>query len=148
VSERTVRGALIALGAAALLRGGYLVAFGLPPRTWLAMLLWLAVGSLVHDLLIAPTSLLLGRTLTGLRAGGPGRTPTGSRVVENAVRGAWLGTGTVLLVGLPLLVGADRRANPTVIPGNPLLNLVLSLALVIVGAGLVIAVDTARRRRS
>ena len=72
----------------------------------------------------------------------PGR-PVGVRVAANALRGAWLGIGTVLLVGLPLLVGAGRRANPTVIPGRPVLNLVLSLTLVIIGAGAVVTHDVA-----
>jgi len=132
-TERALRGALIVFGAAASIRGCYLVLFELPPKVWFPMLIWLAAGVLVHDLLIAPMSLLLGRTL---------------RITENAWRGAWLGIGTVLLVGLPLLVGSGRRANPTVIPGRPVLNLLLSLALVIAGAGAVIVLNRARRPRS
>jgi len=157
--ERVLRGALIVLGVAASIRGCYLVLFGLPPKVWLPMLVWLAAGVLVHDLLIAPTSLLLGRTfwrLLGRIPAGvlgpapvevPGR-PVGVRVIANALRGAWLGIGTVLLVGLPLLVGAGQRANPTVIPGRPVLNLFLSLTLVLIGAGAVVVVNLVRRGRS
>jgi hypothetical protein len=140
-AERVLRAALIGIGAAALGWGAYLVLFGLPPRVWLPIAIWLAAGSVVHDLLIAPLSLLLGRSLTRL-----GR-PTGLRIAGNALRGAWLGIGTVLLVGLPLLIGAGRRANPTVIPGRPGLNLALSLALVIIGAGVVIAFNRLRAGR-
>jgi hypothetical protein len=139
-AERVMRGSLIVLGVAALVRGCYLVLFELPPRVWFPVLIWLAAGVLVHDLLIAPTSLLLGRVLMATF----GRTG-GIRVAGNALRGAWLGIGTVLLVGLPLLVGAGRRGNSTVIPGRPLLNLFLSLALVILGAGLVIIRNLFRR---
>lgn len=135
-AERVIRGALIALGTAALARGGYLVLFELPPRVWLPVLIWLSTGVLVHDLLIAPTSLLLGRMLVRTL----GR-PVGIRVAGNALRGAWLAIGTVLLVGLPLIVGAGQRANWTVIPGRPVLNLLLSLGLVISGAALVILLN-------
>jgi hypothetical protein len=86
----------------------------------------------VHDLLIDPASLLLGRVL---------RRPLRIPVAGNAIRGAWLGIGTVLLVGLPLVVGAGHRTNPTVIPGRPVLNLFLSLALVLAGAATVIGVS-------
>jgi hypothetical protein len=145
--ERALRGALIGLGALVLLRGAYLLLLGLPPRVWFPIALWLAAGSVVHDLLIAPTSLLLGRTLgrTLGRFGRDGR--AGLRITGNALRGTWLGIGTVLLVGLPLVVGAGQRANPTVIPGRPLLNLGLSLALVIAGAAAVIAVNLLRDGR-
>ncbi len=140
--DRVARGALIALGAAALARGGYLVLLELSPKVWFPMLIWLSAGVLAHDLLIAPTSLLLGRMLVKTL----GR-PTEIRLAGNALRGAWLGTGTVVLVGLPLLVGAGRRANSTVIPGRPVLNLFLSLALVIIGAGLVIIGQALRQKR-
>jgi hypothetical protein len=131
--ETVTRGALIGLGAAGLARGCYLVLFELPPRVWLPMLIWLAAGVVVHDVLLAPLSLLLGRLLHGAL----GR-PVAVRVAGNALRGAWLGCATVLLVGLPLLVGAGRRHNWTVIPGRPVLNLLLSLALVLIGTALVI----------
>jgi hypothetical protein len=131
--ETVTRGVLLGLGAAGLARGCYLVLFELPPRVWLPMLIWLAAGVVVHDVFLAPLSLLLGRIL--VRAIGR---PVAIRVAGNALRGAWLGFGTVLLVGLPLLVGAGRRHNWTVIPGRPILNLFLSLALVSIGTGLVI----------
>jgi hypothetical protein len=141
--ERALRGALLGLGALVLLRGAYLLLFGLPPRVWLPIALWLALGSVVHDLVLAPTSLLLGRTLG--RLGRERR--RGLRAAGNALRGTWLGVGTVLLVGLPLVVGAGRRANPTVIPGRPLLNLGVSLALVIAGSAVVIVINVLRTRR-
>jgi len=139
ITERRLRAGLVALGVAALIRGAALVLFGLPPRVWLPIAIWLAAGSVVHDLLIAPTSLLLGRILAaGLRH------PSGTWIAGNAFRGAWLGLGTAVLVALPLLVGAGHRANPTVIPGRPALNLLLSLALVGTGAGAATAVQLVR----
>ena len=132
-AERVLRGAVLAVGVAGLARGGYLVLHGLPSTMWLSMLIWLAAGVVVHDLLIAPTSLLFGRLLARVLGH-----QAGVRVVGNALRGAWLGIGTVVLVGIPLAVGAGRRRNWTVIPGRPVLNLFLSLGLVILGAALVV----------
>src|SRR3954451_926808 len=84
--ERVLRGALLGLGALVLLRGAYLLLFGLPPRVWLPIALWLALGSVVHVLVLAPTSLLLGRTLSRL-----GRIrPSGLRRAGNALRDTWL----------------------------------------------------------
>jgi hypothetical protein len=126
------RTALIVLGVAAILRGASLILFGMGPSRWLAIAIYLAAGSAVHDLLIAPTSLLFGRIL---------RRQLRVPVAGNAIRGAWLGTGTVLLIGLPLVIGARQRSNPTVIPGRPLLNVGLSLALLIAGATVVIVLS-------
>jgi hypothetical protein len=136
ISERVVRGALIVLGVSALARGCYLVLVELPPQSWLAIVLWLAAGSLVHDLLLAPASLGAGRLFAAVL-----RRP----VAGNALRGLWLGLGTVLLIGLPVLVGARQRANPSVIPGRPVLDLAVSLGLVLTGAGLAVVLNLVRR---
>jgi hypothetical protein len=141
-SDRIVRGTLIGLGVLAVARGAWLVLFGLPPRVWLPIGLWLALGIVANDLVLAPLSLLLGRLLKQ-RFG----RPVVLRVAGNALRGAWLGLGTVLLVAGPLLVGAGHRANPTVIPGRPGVNLLLSLALVAAGASAVILVNLVRVSR-
>jgi hypothetical protein len=141
-SDRIVRGALIGLGVLAVARGAWLVLVGLPPRVWLPIGLWLAVGIVANDLVLAPVSLLLGRLLKN-RFG----RPVVLRVAGNALRGAWLALGTVLLVAGPLLVGAGQRANPTVIPGRPGVNLLLSLALVAAGTSAVILVNLLRVSR-
>jgi hypothetical protein len=130
--EQVLRIALVVLGVAAIARGITLVLFVIKPAHWIPIGIWLAAGSGVHDLLIAPASLLLGRVL---------RRPLRIPLAGNAIRGAWLGIGTVLLVGLPLVVGAGHRTNPTVIPSRPVLNLFLSLALVLAGAATVIGVS-------
>jgi hypothetical protein len=142
-TDRVLRGVLIGFGVLALARGAWLVLFGLPPRVWFPIVLWLAAGSVANDLLLAPGSLLLGRLLTQ-RFG----RPIVLRVAGNAMRGAWLALGTALLVAAPLLVGARHRANPSVIPGRPGLNLLLSLALVAVGAVAVVIVNLVRVHRS
>jgi hypothetical protein len=136
ITERMVRGSLIVLGVSALARGVYLVLVDLPPHAWLSILIWLAAGSVVHDLLLAPASLGVGRLLAAVLH---------RPVAGNALRGLWLGLGTVLLVGLPVVVGAQHRANPSVIPGRPVLNLAVSLALVLIGAGLMIVLNLVRR---
>lgn len=138
-TDRIVRGVLIGLGVLALARGAWLVLLGLPPRVWLPIGLWLAVGVVANDLVLAPVSLLLGRLLTRRLM---------LRVAGNTLRGAWLAVGTVLLVAGPLLVGAGHRANPSVIPGRPALNLLLSLALIAAGTAAVIIVNLVRVNRS
>ena len=137
--DRIGRGVLIVLGVLALARGAWLVLLGLPPRVWLPIGLWLAVGVAANDLVLSPISLLLGRLV--IRRVVP-------RVAGNALRGAWLALGAVLLVAGPLLVGARHRANPSVIPGRPGLNLLLSLVLVVTGTAAVIAANLLRVNRS
>jgi hypothetical protein len=120
-----------ALGAAALARGGYLLVSLITPRQWPEIGAWLIGGVLIHDLLIAPVSVLLGRILR------PGA----------ALRAGWLAAGTVLLVGFPLVKGAQRRANPTVNPGSPVLHIAIALGLVLAGVLVSLAVRSVLSRR-
>jgi len=108
---------LALLGAAALIRGGYLMITTVKPIQWLWSGVWLAAGIVVHDAVIAPVTLLLGRVLR------PG----------NAVRFGWLTAGTFVLLSVPLIQGAAVRRNPTVIPDRPWVSLLISLALVAAG---------------
>jgi hypothetical protein len=130
-----VRVSLVVAGCLALARGAYLVLFTLPPSSWLAIGLWLAIGVAAHDAVLAPLSLALGRALRPVLArpglGGP-------------LRGAWLATGTVLLIGATLTVGATHRANPTVLPGHPALNVLLALALIAAGTTLAVLLNLSR----
>lgn len=124
MSVRAGRVVLFALGGLALVRGAWLLLFDVPPRDWPYVLLWLSLGVVVHDGLLAPMSAAVGGAAVP-------RLPERWRWV---VRGAWLAAGSVLLVGLPLVVGARHRANPSVIPQDPVASLALAVALVLAGA--------------
>lgn len=147
-SERAFRAGLLVAGVLIAARGAYLVLnFHLQFQQYRSIVLWMAAGSVLNDLIIAPTSLLLGRLL---------RTPLRSPIVGNAVRGAWLATGVTIALGLtliggsgtlPVLGGRGQRANPTVIPGRPVLNIALSLVLLIAGAAAVAGASLLVRRR-
>lgn len=142
--ENAVRALLIGLGVVAAARGGQLLlAAGMQRSQLISLVIWLAAGSLAHDLVIAPVSLLLGRALTRVL----GR-PVALGVTGNALRGAWLAAGSAALIGYTLHRGAQVRRNPTVIPGHPVVNVLVSLALVLAGAALVIAVSRVRARRA
>jgi hypothetical protein len=126
VSVRTSRAVLGLLGIGALARGGWLLLTDVPPRSWPYVLLWLALGVVVHDGLVAPASAALG-------AGALPRLPAGWRL---AVRGAWIAAGSMVLIGLPLLIGARHRANPSVIPQDPAVSLGAAVLLVVAGAAI------------
>ncbi|GHF82807.1 hypothetical protein GCM10018787_34550 [Streptomyces thermodiastaticus] len=101
------------------------------------VLVWLAGAVALHDALIAPLVLLIGRLLVrgGLR--GP-------------VRGALLVAGALTLVALPPLLRPGPRANPSVLPldypRNWLITLAAVAAVTVVYAA-ARAVRRARRRR-
>jgi hypothetical protein len=135
--ERGLRIVLLGLGLLLVARGLQLVLADVGPGQWLRIGLWLGLGIAVHDGLIAPAGAGLGRGLLP-------RLPAGTSA---AARAGWLGAVTVLVVGLPLLVGANRRADPSVIPGHPLLGVLSALALLAAGC-LLAALAGARRRRA
>lgn len=138
IPARTVRFVLLGLGAAALARGAWLLVIYVDPAAWIDVGLWLALVVAVHDGLIAPGSALVGRATLP-------RLPRAWRI---AVRGAWLATGGVLVVGVPLIVGATQRQNPSVIPGNPVAGTVAAVAAVVLAAavaGLVLRLVPVRR---
>lgn len=134
--ERGLRIVLLGLGVLVVARGVQLVLTDVGPGQWLRIGLWLGLGIAVHDGLIAPAGAGLGRRLLP-------RLPAGT---STAARAGWLGGVTVLVVGLPLLVGADRRANPSVIPGHPVLGVLSALALL--AAGCLLAAWAGARRRT
>jgi hypothetical protein len=147
--ERVFRAALILTGVLIASRGAYLLLHAhLMFLQYRSIVLWLAAGSVLHDLLIAPASLLLGKLLHKPLLRSP--------IVGNAVRAAWLGFGAAIVIGLPLIGGAGKlpilggrgqRANPTVIPGRPVLNLAISIALLIAGAAVVAGLSLFVRSR-
>lgn len=104
-------------GALLLLRGAFIFQDTIRPSQWLEILIWFAAGVLLHDLVIAPLTLLLGR----LFRPGP------------IIAAGWLGAGVVLLLSYPLVKGAAVRQNPTVIPDSPWLGLASALTAVALG---------------
>lgn len=106
------RAVFAAAGVALLLRGGLIVLDTIRPGQWPEILIWFAGGIVVHDAVIAPLTLLLGRLLR------PGA----------VIAAGWMAAGVVLLLAYPLLQGAQVRQNPTVIPQAPSLGLVRALA--------------------
>jgi hypothetical protein len=129
VKTRLWRLAFGALGLAVLARGVYLLNTTVKSSQWAEIGLWLLAGLVLHDAVIAPLTLLLGRVLrpaTALRAG-------------------WLAAGSVVLLSIPLFEGAKVRRNPTVIPGSPLAH--VAIALTLVAAGTVIAALVRLRSR-
>jgi len=81
------------------------------------VLVWLAGAVALHDALIAPLVLLIGRLLVRGRLRGP-------------VRGALLVAGALTLVALPPLLRPGSRANPSVLPLDYPRNWLITLAAV------------------
>jgi hypothetical protein len=123
---KPLRIGLLTLGALMMARGAALLLTDVSPGQWIRVGIWLAAGIVAHDALLAPAATGLGRTVLP-------RLPAGT---GPAARAAWLALVSVLLIGAPLLVGARHRADPSVIPGHPLLNVTLALALLLGGCAL------------
>lgn len=113
-----IRGALIALGGLLLLRAAWLAVNDIPHVDRIHVLIWFALGVVVHDGLLAPVSVLLGRyALPHL--------PVSARWGARALL-AW--AATVLIIGLPLVRQARHRSNPTIEFGHPFVGVCVALA--------------------
>lgn len=135
-----LRTGLVLLGLLLIARGAAALLLDVPAGQWLRVGLWLAGGIVVHDAVLAPAAVLAGRVLL----------PRLPPAVAPAARAAWLAAVSTAVIGLPLLVGARSRANPTVIPGHPLLNVALALVLLLAGcaaAALLARAQAARNAR-
>jgi hypothetical protein len=125
-----IRGGLLVLGGLLLLRGVWVAFTAVSSHDRIHVLIWLAAGVVIHDGLLAPISVLLGRfALPHL--------PIGARWGARALL-AWV--AAVLVIGLPLVRQAPRRLNPTVEIGHPFVGLCVAVAL---GIGAVIGIQTA-----
>jgi hypothetical protein len=123
-----VRAALIVLGALLLARGAWVAYMTIGSGDRIHVLIWLALGVVIHDGFLAPLSVLLGRyALPHL--------PVAARWGARALL-AWI--AAVLIIGLPLVHQAPRRANPTVEIGHPFVGLCVAVAL---GIAAVVAVQ-------
>jgi hypothetical protein len=132
-----VRGALVLLGILLLARGAWVAYTTIGSGDRIHVVIWLALGLVVHDGLLAPISVLLGHLALP-------HLPTTARWAARALL-AWL--GAVLIIGLPLVRQAPRRANPTVEIGHPFVGVCVAVGI---GVVVVIAVQialTVRRTR-
>lgn len=133
-----VRAGLVALGVLLLARGAWAAASTIPSVDRVHVVVWFVLGVVVHDGLLAPFSVLLGRfALPHL--------PVTARWGARALL-AWV--VAVLVIGLPLVHQSPRRANPTIEFGHPALGLAVAIAL---GVVVVVAIQTAttvRRMRT
>lgn len=98
------------------------------------VLLWLGGAVVLHDALVAPLVLLIGRALV---RGGP----------RGPVRAALLVGGALTVVALPVVLRPGQPANPSVLPLDYPRNWLVTLAAVAVVTILVVTVRGARRRR-
>lgn len=134
-----IRGALIAFGALLLVRAAWLAVNDIPHVDRVHVLIWFALGVVVHDGLLAPASVLLGRfALPHL--------PVSSRWAARALL-AWV--AVVAIIGLPLVRQARHRSNPTIEFGHPFVGLAVAVlvgVVAVVVTHLVLAAQSERRR--
>lgn len=128
----------LGIGGLAMAYGAYGLLANLLPAERPAWLLWFAGLLLAHDLLLVPAvlgvavalrRLLGGRALAGVQAG-------------------LIVSGAVTLAAVPVLTGygrASQRTNPTLLPWNYTLNLLLVLGVVWAVVGVALALT--RRAR-
>jgi hypothetical protein len=132
------RWVLYALGAAAVLYGGWGL-LGAAERTQpLSAALWFGGGVLAHDAVLAPAVLLVAAAVVRW-------VPVTARAV---VQGALLVSGAVTVVALPLVAGLGGAAgNPSANPLPYARNLALVLAAVWATAALLVGLRAWRAFR-
>lgn len=138
MTERRVRAVLVAAGLAVLLFGAVGLAtdaMGPHPAKYLGFALAGLVG---HDALLVPVALVVGAVA--------------GRVVAprwwGLLRGGLFASAAVLLVALPLVTGGGRTTtNPSALPRNYPVGLVVTLVAVWVGTAAIGAVRVVRSRR-
>lgn len=133
--SRAVRLGLVALGLLLIARGAWVAATTIPSVDRVHVVIWFALGVVVHDGLLAPVSVGLGRYALP-------RLPVSSRWAARALL-AW--TATVLVIGWPLVHQAPHRQNPTIEFGRPAVGLLVALALGVVAVVAVQVAPTVRR---
>lgn len=122
---------LVATGVAVIGYGGWLVLTTVPPHRWLAVVLWLVAGVVVHDAVIAPASLGVGWALDRWGAATAGR-----RTARDAIGRGLLLIGSLTLVAVPVLGGWGRRPdNPTLLDRDYVGGWLGVVALVVLGLG-------------
>ncbi|GAA1684484.1 hypothetical protein GCM10009807_30350 [Microbacterium lacus] len=138
-----VRAVLIGLGILSMLVGCLVLINDIPPRQYPAILTWLVLVLVVHDVVIAGAVFALA--IAGRRA--EGRVPHGTILLFQAA----VATGGLLalLVAPEIAKQAIGTANPSVLPldyGLNLAILLIALLLAAVGASVLQAAISRRRR--
>ena len=98
--EQRVRLLLITTGVLLILVGAYAFVGAEPVGHWLRVVLWLAAGVVVHDVVVAPLALALGAGVLG-RVTHP--------VVRRLLRAALLLLTATVVVGVPMLATGGLR---------------------------------------
>ncbi|GAA1507177.1 hypothetical protein BJ978_000814 [Agromyces terreus] len=139
---RAARATLIVLGLAGLATGSFVLLTDVAPPQYPGVVLWVLGAIVVHDGVIAPLAVAVG--LGAARAKGV----IGGRGI--AVAQAALLVGAVLtVIAVPAIVAsAIGPRNPTVLVGTYALSLAVAWALVLVTAGVALAVGASTTGRS
>lgn len=136
-TTQAIRGALVALGVVLVAWGIWLGWSTISGGNRIHVLVWFAAGVVIHDALVAPASVLLGRfALPHL--------PTTARWAARALL-AWV--AVVLVIALPVVRQDRRPANPTIEFGHPFVGVCAAIAGgIAVVAGIQIALAVRARR--
>jgi hypothetical protein len=137
-AARAIRAALIAVGLLLMAWGAWVGWTTISSRDRVHVLLWFALGVVIHDGLLAPFSVVLGRfALPHL----PVSTRWGARALL-----AWV--AAVLIIGLPVVWQDRRRSNPTIEFGHPFVGVCVAIGLGIAVVAAIQIAMSARRLRS
>jgi hypothetical protein len=121
--------AILGVGVALMGVGAVVGLTSIPQRQWPGVVLWLAGGVAVHDVILAPTAVLLGLAVLP-RVEPRWRAP---------LRAGALGAAVLAIFAVVIVGAAGRRRNASVVPVAPTTSLLaagaLLLAAVIAGAG-------------
>jgi hypothetical protein len=137
-SMRRIRQVLVACGLLLVLWGLWLGWSAITGPDRLHVVVWFALGVVIHDGVLAPTSVLLGRfALPHL----PASARWGARALL-----AWV--AAVLIIALPIVRQDRRPANPTIEFGHPALGVVVAVVAGVVVVAVVQTATAMRRRES
>jgi hypothetical protein len=142
VGMRAAQTALILLGAAGLVWGGWVMVHSVRIDRLPGVALWIGAGIVVHDAVIAPVVFFAGVLLR--RAGRP-LTGTIVALVQGTIV---LGSIVTLIVVPEIIAQGIGPRNPTVLPLNYSLNLAVFWVMIAVVATSISAVLYARSRRA
>ncbi|GEK21011.1 hypothetical protein [Cellulomonas xylanilytica] len=136
MTETWTTGRLVLMGAGVVLIGvGVVVGLtSVPQGQWPSVLLWLAGGVAVHDVVLAPAAVVLGALVLP-------RVPVGWRP---ALRAGALGAVVLAIFAAVIVVAAGVRRDPSVVPVPLTTSLVVATAVLVLAVLVGAAVGTAR----
>ena len=138
-----VRAMLIGLGILLVMVGGLVLVNDISPRQYPAIIAWLVMALLVHDLLIA--GLVFAVAFAGRRVAGAGIPAAPIVIVQCALA---VGAIVALIVVPEIVKDAAGTANPSILPLNYAANLAIFLvALTVVTVAAVVLHGRLDRRR-